>query len=972
MSRSSRHKDRRGNHGELCQGNINDGTSARTRPFSFEEIMLGRKSKSTAVEVRSGNADGDDKEDTVEKAADGLQSDSRHGKPTSDSSRHVLEDSLKVISREREDNTSMISERKLTKDRSNGSRDNTESKSKLAPLKSLINDNGRGGKSDKHVNHKRRNDRSKEDSKYESGERYSRDPVNTDMSTGKSMRKSEKEREFKESNDNDRQLNKRRNVDRSRHDYENELRKRHLRNFTGSEKNGEGHGAQYEKERKKKHHEGEREKIEDRDGVKKLDLRASKFSEFSERREKESSRLHDEESRPKRRRSRSRERNDRGRRSASLSPKAHKHTFSELEHGGFSSHASKDKCQRSHSDVERKRTLSNSSNSYRRHSGSSSGLGGYSPRKRKTETAPKTSPSNHSPGRRTAGWDLPPAGDTVISGMMQSSSQIMSSSAQEVSIAPENSSLLKPVIMPKYTSEPHAIDSIQLTQATRPMRRLYVENLPASSSEKALMECINSFLLSSGVNHIHGTLPCISCMIHKEKGQALLEFLTPEDASAALSFDGRSFAGSILKIRRPKDFIELTTGGPNKSVDTNDKISSTVEDSIHKIFISGISRLISSQMLIDIARAFGPLKAFHFKHNADIDASCAFLEYIDHLITPKACAGLNGMKLGGQVLTVVQALPDASSFGNSNDQPFYGIPENAKPLLEEPSEILKIKNVLDSEGLSLLSEAEVEEILEDIRLECSRFGTVTAVNIVKQCNNTSSTESIASGHISGVVVDQRGTEQLTEKTTADELENSDESKPPNIMMEAVEVDGDSAGKLDISNPLSNSTEPDSFNKATVSNGDSDDKLLATDKTRESNINDRDTSIEDTGTLENSRSSPGEHATSPSSPIEQVVVSNEKIVHIGASAARDNNSDDNVERYANAFTPNADIQEKVKIIEEAVAVSGNVFEKGCVLVEFKRAEASCMAAHCLHGRNYDDRVVTVEYVSPYIYRKRFPK
>lgn len=37
------------------------------------------------------------------------------------------------------------------------------------------------------------------------------------------------------------------------------------------------------------------------------------------------------------------------------------------------------------------------------------------------------------------------------------------------------------------------------------------------------------------------------------------------------------------------------------------------------------------------------------------------LQYIDHLITPKACAGLNGMKLGGQVLTVVQALPDASS-----------------------------------------------------------------------------------------------------------------------------------------------------------------------------------------------------------------------------------------------------------------------------------------------------------------------
>lgn len=45
--------------------------------------------------------------------------------------------------------------------------------------------------------------------------------------------------------------------------------------------------------------------------------------------------------------------------------------------------------------------------------------------------------------------------------------------------------------------------------------------------------------------------------IHKGKGQALVEFLTPEDASAALSFDGSTLSGSILKIRRPKDFVEV-------------------------------------------------------------------------------------------------------------------------------------------------------------------------------------------------------------------------------------------------------------------------------------------------------------------------------------------------------------------------------------------------------------------------------
>ena len=52
--------------------------------------------------------------------------------------------------------------------------------------------------------------------------------------------------------------------------------------------------------------------------------------------------------------------------------------------------------------------------------------------------------------------------------------------------------------------------------------------------------------------------------------------------------------------------------------------------------------------------------------------------------------------------------------------------------------------------------------------------------------------------------------------------------------------------------------------------------------------------------------------------------------------------------------------------------GNVFEPGCVLVEFRRTEASCMAAHCLHGRLFDDRVVTVSYVDFDLYRSRFPK
>jgi RNA recognition motif-containing protein len=50
--------------------------------------------------------------------------------------------------------------------------------------------------------------------------------------------------------------------------------------------------------------------------------------------------------------------------------------------------------------------------------------------------------------------------------------------------------------------------------------------------------------------------------INKEKRQAFVEFLTPEDATAALSFNGRPFSGSALKIRRPKEYIEMPVRSP--------------------------------------------------------------------------------------------------------------------------------------------------------------------------------------------------------------------------------------------------------------------------------------------------------------------------------------------------------------------------------------------------------------------------
>ncbi|KAK3188633.1 hypothetical protein Dsin_028194 [Dipteronia sinensis] len=204
----------------------------------------------------------------------------------------------------------------------------------------------------------------------------------------------------------------------------------------------------------------------------------------------------------------------------------------------------KGKYRRQHPNIDRRRVTSNgSSGHYGRHGGSISGLGGYSPRKRKTEAAAKTPPINRSPEKKSAKWDVAPVEKdgsfaSSVPSNVQTSNQTTSSNVLEVvSSTPVTSiavnSLTGVSYSASWTKQNVSVDSVQLTQATWPMRRLYVENVPASASEKAVMEFLNTILLSSGANYVHGSLTCISC--NEEKGQALVEFLTPEDASAALS-----------------------------------------------------------------------------------------------------------------------------------------------------------------------------------------------------------------------------------------------------------------------------------------------------------------------------------------------------------------------------------------------------------------------------------------------------
>jgi splicing factor U2AF subunit len=471
MSRSSwlKEKDEKGSR-NYCD----EGSAARTRPFSIEEIMLRRENKklSENVEEVAAEVGNISREGIIEDVSDRFESE-RGYKENKDTfptvEKHVSEKSVKVSSRKKEENSSMKKDAVVKgKDR-----ESCESDTKL------------------------------------------KDKKNKDLSSEAKLGK------------NDRQIHGRRKDNEwLTDDSANEAEKKHSRDLASKDRHADRSRGKSERESKRKYRNGDDEKNRDWNTAKKHDQGKHRDLDVSERRErKELSKSRFEDSRLKRRRSRSQEREARSRRSNSISPRAHK---PKSHHGGehreFSSHSLKDRSGRQHSDIDRNRVSSNGSSShYQRHGGYTSRLGGYSPRKRRIESTVKTSsPSSRSPEKKSAGWDLPPVGTAAIfSGPVtsnaQSSNQDVASTVNEIANAVSVSSTammsLSGVSNALSTKTNAPIDSVQLTQATRPMRRLYVENIPSSASEKAVMECFNNFLLSYGATRVQGTQPCFNCVV---------------------------------------------------------------------------------------------------------------------------------------------------------------------------------------------------------------------------------------------------------------------------------------------------------------------------------------------------------------------------------------------------------------------------------------------------------------------------
>ncbi|KAE8387462.1 hypothetical protein BDV23DRAFT_161228 [Aspergillus alliaceus] len=273
---------------------------------------------------------------------------------------------------------------------------------------------------------------------------------------------------------------------------------------------------------------------------------------------------------------------------------------------------------------------------------------------------------------------------------------------------------------------------------SRQAKRLFVYNLPPTATGESLLSFFNVQL--NGLNVVHSVDPCISAQVSEDHSFALLEFKTPNDTTVALAFDGITMdeheaagngaangAPTGLEVRRPKDYIlpSVSEQEYQEGVLLNE-----VPDSPNKICVSNIPHYIPEEPVTMLLKSFGELKSFVLVKDSSTEESrgIAFCEYADPNATSIAVEGLNGMELGDRHLKVARA-----SIGTTQaaglDMGVNAMSMFAKTTSQdlETSRVLQLLNMVTPE--ELMDGDDYEEICDDVRDECSKYGQVLELKI---------------------------------------------------------------------------------------------------------------------------------------------------------------------------------------------------------------------------------------------------
>ncbi|KAJ4976791.1 hypothetical protein NE237_001897 [Protea cynaroides] len=361
------------------------------------------------------------------------------------------------------------------------------------------------------------------------------------------------------------------------------------------------------------------------------------------------------------------------------------------------------------------------------------------------------SPSrSHSRSKRTSGFDMAPPGTAMLpvvaaTGQLPGVPQIM----------PGTFPNMYPMGTAQFGAIPLPVQAMT-QQATRHARRVYVGGLPPMANEQTIATYFSQVMASIGGNTAGPGDAVVNVYINHEKKFAFVEMRTVEEASNAMALDGIIFEGVSVRVRRPTDYnpsLAAALGPSHPSPNLNLAAVGLTPGVIggaegpDRIFVGGLPYYFTEAQIRELLESFGPLRGFDLVKDRDTGNSkgYGFCVYQDPASTDVACLALNGLKMGDKTLTVrratasMQAKPDqeiilaqaqqqlamhkiALQSGGANLPEFAMAPRSPG---ETPTKVVCLTEVVLADELG--DDEEYEEILEDMREEGGKFGSLVSV-----------------------------------------------------------------------------------------------------------------------------------------------------------------------------------------------------------------------------------------------------
>ncbi|KAK7401491.1 hypothetical protein VNO78_13017 [Psophocarpus tetragonolobus] len=351
---------------------------------------------------------------------------------------------------------------------------------------------------------------------------------------------------------------------------------------------------------------------------------------------------------------------------------------------------------------------------------------------------------SRSKSKRTSGFDMAPPASAMLAGASAVAGQITGANPAIPGMFPNMFPLATSQLQP-FSALPVMPVQAMTQQATRHARRVYVGGLPPTANEQSVATFFSQVMAKIGGNTAGPGDAVVNVYINHDKKFAFVEMRSVEEASNAMALDGIIFEGAPVKVRRPTDYnpsLAATLGPSQPNPNLNLAAvgltpgSAGGLDGPDRIFVGGLPYYFTETQIRELLETFGPLRGFDLVKDRETGNSkgYAFCVYQDLAVTDIACAALNGIKMGDKTLTVRRA--------NQGANPQQPKPEQESILMHAQQQIALQKLMLQPALVAtkvvclthavsadeLKDDEDYEEIVDDMRQECSKFGTL--VNVV--------------------------------------------------------------------------------------------------------------------------------------------------------------------------------------------------------------------------------------------------